>query len=946
MSLNQYKKKRKFSSTPEPAGSFRKIKKIDVKRNAHRKSKAFVVQKHRASHLHYDLRLEDENGALKSWAVPKGPTLDPKVKRLAMLVEDHPYDYLLFEGTIPKGNYGAGTVIVWDTGTYKSDRKLLDQFKVGKISFELKGKKLHGGFTLVRTKNENQWLLIKYNDEHAVIEDDLTASNPYSVLSGKTNHDLEQDVRTLPTTSTRVNLQPKSRKTSSNLATSTSTKKILNWEDERIQKTPNYKLPSKVRPMLAYPVDKAFDNKDWVFEVKWDGVRAIAFKENGKKVRIQSRNGNDITQKYPEISDALGLLPTNIKSVVFDGEIVVLDDKGYPDFQGHQHRMHVTDIQEIASLSKEIPATYYLFDILHYDGQDLKSKSYLERRKILSELVRISDMLKISDFVEEKGREMLRHTIRFNLEGIVAKRKSSRYFEGRRSREWLKIKNIRTQDCVVVGYTQGEGNRENVFGSLLLAVYNPADKSYQFVGHVGSGFDYDTLQEIYSMLQNIRANTMPVKYLPYKNRATTWVKPVLVTEIKFSRWTDEDIMRAPIFLRFRNDKSPEDCILAADQPVPTESVLDETIKEEDKDNAKGISKRERIMTHIKGRRSKSFPNGTSNGSSKVPSLTKDFSNLDKIYWPALGNSKPITKGELISYYDLVSNLILPHLRDRPLSLSRYPDGIHGKSFYHKDWDQSKPTEVNTVKVYSEERNDVINYLVCNNVESLQWIANLGSIEMHPWYSRFMDFEHCKTFELLYEEKCGLNFPDFIVLDLDPYIYSGKEKARAEPEYNLKGFRAATEVALDLKDILDQLNIISYVKASGKTGLHIYIPIVSKYSYNQTRSFAEILGKILLSKFPSKVTMEWSTVKRKGKVFFDYNQNSRGKTIASVYSVRPTPHATVSVPLKWNDLVDFDPRDFTLRTVPEIFKGKKDPWMGVLDKKQDISAIIMAAKELV
>jgi bifunctional non-homologous end joining protein LigD len=930
MSLNAYNRKRKFSSTTEPVGRNIKV------RNG--KAKAFVVQKHRATRLHYDLRLEDENGALKSWAVPKGPTLDPEVKRLAVLVEDHPYDYLLFEGIIPEGNYGAGTVIVWDHGTYRSERKILDQFKEGKISFELEGKKLRGHFTLIRTRNENQWLLIKANDRYAALGDDLTSSNPYSVLSKKTNDDFEQDSHSKPI-SAIGSIPLGGNALSSNLALSKAKKKIQSRTNDKIDQTSENKLPFKVRPMLSYPVDKAFDNKDWAFEVKWDGVRAIAYKEEERRaVRIQSRNGNNITQKYPEITNALENLPANIHSAVFDGEIVVLDNKGFPDFQGHQHRMHVNDKEEIERLSKEIPATYYIFDILYYDGEDVKKKSYLERRQILSKIIIPDDFLKISEFVEEKGSEMLRHTIKFNLEGIIAKRKLSRYYEGRRSREWLKIKNIRTQDCVIIGYTQGEGNRQNAFGSLLLAVYNPSDKSYKFVGHAGNGFDYKTIKEIISDLQEIRTSTMPVKFLPYKNRATTWVKPVLVAEIKFAQWTEEGIMRAPIFLRFRSGKRPEECTLEADQPVSAESVLPPTAEVGSEKATFTLS----LSTHGKDQAQVAFPNGVSKNAAD---MAKRFSNLQKIYWPATGGQKAITKGDLISYYEAVSKLILPHLKDRPLSLSRYPDGIYGKSFYHKDWHQSRPPYVKTVKVHSEQRDGVINYLVCNNLQSLLWIANLGAIEMHPWYSRIKDFEKCKSSETLFEEKCGLNFPDFIVLDLDPYIYSGKEKTGAEPEYNLKGFRAAAEVAFDLKDVLDELRIKSYIKCSGKTGLHVYIPTLPMFTYDQTRSFAEILGKILLSKSPNKITMEWSTAKRNGKVFFDYNQNSRGKTIASVYSVRPTPNATVSIPIRWADLDDFDPRDFTLRTVPEIFKSKRDPWREVLENKQDLSKVMMAAKEL-
>jgi bifunctional non-homologous end joining protein LigD len=922
MGLSQYEKKRKFSNTPEPMSLSRSGNVKDSKAKTHMNGKAFVVQKHRASHLHYDLRLEDESGALKSWAVPKGPTLDPQIKRLAVLVEDHPYEYLLFEGTIPKGNYGAGTVIVWDQGTYSVEKRLLDQFKEGKISFELHGKKLRGRFTLVRTKNENQWLLIKANDEYATSDDNLIASKPYSVLSDRTNEDLEHAFSHEAVAARRAR-QAKSNDRSANKIASKAKKRGQNRGQDKNHLESDQKLPSIVRPMLAYPVDKAFDNKDWVFEVKWDGVRAISYKEENRGVRIQSRNGNNITQKYPEISNAIENLPTNIRYALFDGEIVVLDDKGFPNFQGHQRRMHVNSKQEIDALSKEIPATYYIFDILNFDGKDLRINSYVERRKILAQVISLSNSLKISDFVEEKGQELLRHTLKFNLEGIVAKHKSSHYHEGIRSREWLKIKNIRTQDCVVVGYTKGEGNRRNIFGSLLLAVYEPTDKSYQFVGHVGSGFDYQTIREIYSKLQDIRTNSMPVKSLPYQNRATTWVKPILVAEIKFAQWTKEGIMRAPICMRFRSDKSPRECILEADQPVPTESVL-QTMTESEPEEARPLPVRRY----------------------DIPVAKLEFSNLQKVYWPAAGDRKPITKGDLISYYESVNELILPHLMDRPLSLSRYPDGIYGKSFYHKDWDKSKPPYVKTVKVHSEQRGDVINYLVCNNVQSLLWIANLGAIEMHPWFSRIKDFEHCNTSELLYEEKCGLNFPDFVVLDLDPFIYSGEEKAGEEPKYNLKGFRAAADVSYDLKDILDELKITSYVKSSGKTGLHVYIPTIPKFSYDQVRLFAEILGKILMSKFPSKITMEWSTAKRRGKVFFDHNQNSRGKTIASVYSVRPTPNATVSVPVKWEDLYDFNPGDFTLGTVPGIFKSKRDPWKGVLENKQDLSKIMMAAKELV
>ncbi len=907
--LHEYKRKRKFAKTPEPAG------KTNTKTVNESKLKAFVVQKHKASHLHYDFRLEDEQGVLKSWAVPKGPSMDSGIKRLAVLTEDHPYDYLLFEGTIPPGNYGAGIVIVWDHGPYRTEGTLIEQFEKGKISFELHGQKLRGKFSLIKIRNDKQWLLIKTNDEF-VTTDDLTVTNPSSVISGKVNADLDQ-----PNSS--QNRPITSKRTSNNNNRSVSKVKKGLDVSRRASKVSTNKtnvtgerLPSIIKPMLTSPVDKAFDSKDWVFEIKWDGVRAITFKEN-HAMRFQSRNGNDITLKYPEILKALEHTWVDVNySTIVDGEIVVLDKNGLPNFQGHQSRMNIQNNKEIEALSKQIPATYYVFDILYHNGKDLKMASYLERRQILSQILPVSERVKISDYIEEKGVDLLKHTIELNLEGLVAKRKASVYQEGIRSQDWLKIKNIKTQDCVVVGYTKGLGNRERYFGSLLMAVYDSQQEKFRFVGHTGSGFDYKTIDVIYSKLQKLITNSMPIDYLPYMNRQTTWVKPVLVAEIKFAGWTKEGIMRAPIFLRLREDKNPEECVIEADQRIAIKSII--------KDDYSATNATEQAMSLVK----------------------VDLTNLDKVYWKATQDHGIITKGDLINYYDSVSRLILPHLKDRPLSLNRYPDGVGGKSFYQKDWNHSKPDYVKTVRVHSEHRGEVINYIICNNRECLLWIVNLGAIEMHPWYSRIKDFDSCDSNSLLYEEKCGLNFPDFIVFDLDPYIYSGTEEKGKEPEYNLKGFRAAVEVAYNLRDILRELKIKSFVKTSGKTGLHIYVPITEQYTYDQTRTFAELIGKIIVSKFPKKVTMEWNTAKRKGKVFFDYNQNSRGKTIASVYSVRPTLSATVSIPVSWNKLDNVSPTDYSIMSVPSLTRGKRDEWEGVLVDKQDLGKILSTVKEMI
>jgi bifunctional non-homologous end joining protein LigD len=927
--LEEYNKKRNFVRTPEPVPNENAI--------GSRASKSrFVVQKHDATRLHYDFRLEDKKeGVLKSWAVPKGISPDPKIKRLAVLTEDHPVDYLLFEGVIPEGNYGAGTVIVWDTGSYKSEEEISDQFKKGKITFSLFGQKLSGKFKLIRIRSreeeENQWLLMKLADG-LESEEDLTINKPQSVLTGRTNDDLRNKEDKIDKSRTRKEKNTIKKELSEIQTTRANSIGTVTAKQQKEE------FPTKVKPMLSILVNKPFNSKEWVFEVKWDGVRSILFLHKKKGIlELQSRNGKSITHRYPELirplrfptssSSSSSSSPSMIKcreSVVLDGEIVVLDKKnGIPNFQSHQKRMNVDSIKEIENLSKEIPATYFFFDILYLDGTDLQDLPFLERRRILSDVIgKENARIKISQFIEEKGQEVSDKTKSMGLEGLVAKCKSSKYVQGIRSRDWLKIKHIRTQDCVVIGYTRGEGNRENYFGSLLLAALDPKDGKFRFVGHTGSGFDFVQLDKIYKKLQAMRIDKQPIDYVPYTNRVPIWIRPELVAEIKFSGWTEEKIMRAPIFLRFREDKGPKECLIEGEKP--TEKVLEKPVKEQEvqSKNAK-----------------ENLANEKTNGDSSYLL----FSNLDKVFWDETSTHPQLTKKDLIKYYDRVSSYLLPHLKDRPLSLSRYPDGIKGNSFYHKNWNQkNKPPFVQTARIYSESRDgNIINYIICNNKETLLWLANLGCIEMHPWYSRIHDFEMCqKRDDILYEEKCGLNFPDFIIFDLDPYIYSGQEGKGQEPEYNHKGFKAVVNVAYHLKDFFADLGIESFIKTSGKTGLHIFVPIANRYTYEQTRSFAEVIGRILLRRYPDKITMDWDTTKRKGKVFFDHNQNARGKTIASIFSARPTESATVSVPIKWDDLSRVLPTDYTILNVPDIFSKKAaNPWDNILEKKQDLSKIL-------
>jgi bifunctional non-homologous end joining protein LigD len=809
---------------------------------------------------------------------------------------------LLFEGVIPKGNYGAGTVIVWDTGTYTTESDLSEQFNKGKIGFTLNGQKLMGRYYLVRTSTENQWLVLKKSDQFDSKED-LTISKPESVLTGRNNDQLATTKRKQISSESNALYEAKNLK-----KTTSTTHKVSLPQD----------FPTNIKPMLATPVDRPFNNKDWVFEVKWDGIRSLFYINQTKGIlKLQSRNGIDITHRYPEIIESLKQIIKYNESAVVDGEIVVLNKEGYPEFGSHKERMSINSDREISRLSKTIPATYYLFDILYYGGQDLRNRDYIDRRKILNEIISRSNnnkkRVRISDYIEQQGVAVFENIKKMNLEGIIAKRKDSKYIQGLRSKDWLKIKNTKTQDCVVIGYTTGEGNREKYFGSLILAVYEQG--RLRFAGHTGSGFNINQLDRVYNMIKSMKIDKKPIDHIPYTNGKPTWIKPHLVAEVKFDNWTNEKILRAPIFQRLREDKSPEDCT------VQGERHLEEVVGQRGRDKGAGITATTLTITQ------------------KPNPLLDSFSNLDKVFWDRTSEHPQLTKKDLVEYYDSVSSYILPHLKDRPLSLSRYPDGIKGKSFYHKNWNQARPDYVKTVKVYSETRGDVINYILGNNKETLLWIANLGCIEMHPWYSRVIDSDSCKNSDELDEDKCGLSFPDFVIFDLDPYIYSGNENKGEEPEYNVKGFKSAVEVAFSLKELFDELKIISYVKTSGKTGLHIFVPIVRAYSYDQTRAFAEIVGTILTKRIPKKITTVWDTTQRSGKVFFDYNQNAKGKTIASVFSARPSVSATISMPVKWEELDDILPSDFTMLNVSDILKRNADPWRDILNKGQDLARIL-------
>ena len=602
--------------------------------------------------------------------------------------------------------------------------------------------------------------------------------------------------------------------------------------------------------------------------------------------------------------------------------------------------MNIDSLQSINILSNRYPAVYYVFDILYLDNDDLKELPFIERREILTNLIKKeNEKIRLSDFVEEFGIDVFESVKNINLEGVIAKHKRSKYQSGIRSKYWLKIKNIKTQDCIVIGYTRGEGNRKSYFGSLLLAAIDNSqngtsintndgvdsqdDSQLRFIGHTGSGFSFENLHIIHQKLREMEIPICPIRNVPYLNRETVWVKPITVIEVKFNDWTNNKIMRSPIFLRIRNDKPPSQCIIETPSIRTPNRIMSKIPKYEDNSDNSKINKSE---------------NNTKRGN-YLTEINKQFSNLKKEFWSATKDHPAITKGDLIEYYDKMNEQLLPFLQDRPLSLSRYPDGIYGKAFYQKDWKSEKPPYVRTAQVYSESNDDEINYIVCNNNETLLWLINLGCIEIHPWNSRVNDYSQCNRKDIIEKKQCGLNYPDFIVFDLDPYINIVDGNGSKEPGYSLKAFRATVEIAHSLRDIFDELNFKSYVKTSGKTGLHIFLPIINLYTFKQARDFAKIISQILNKRNPGKITTEWKTTVRKGKVFFDYNQNSIGKTLASIFSARPIENAPISVPLQWEELADIVPTDFTIMTVPGIYKRKINPWKDILSCKQNPEEIL-------
>ena len=899
--LQNYKGRRDFKRTSEPPAD---------RGSAGEGPLTFVVQKHAARQLHYDFRLEVD-GVLKSWAVSKGPSIDPKTKRLAVMVEDHPLDYSKFEGTIPRGDYGAGQVIVWDWGTYSPDEngelsfgdrtraeeRIRQGLTSGKLSISLRGEKLKGSWTLVKMQHSDKnWLLIKHRDKHADPHRDIL-SEETSVISRLTIDDLKSGH--LPSRMELVTARPND---------ATGAVKAV--------------FPSKLSPMLASPTATPFSDEQWLFEPKLDGFRTLAFVNNGE-VRLQSRRGFNVTEHYPALTESIKRQP--VSQLILDGEIIALDLKGRLCFQCLQG--YLKSINRIQAVQAEPPSAiiYYVFDILYLDGYDLKEVSLKQRKELLHSVLDINQDVRLVEHFSVDGQAVYRAAIENGLEGVVAKRQDSLYEPGKRSTSWLKIKAVTSEEFVVGAFTQGKGNRVKTFGALLLGYYDD-ERNLRYAGNVGSGFDNDTLSKIKKQLGNISIKKSPFYTETEQTGGVTWVKPELVVEVRFAQWTRDNRLRAPVFLRVRDDK-----LAASIHRVKFVEKVGKSLETASTD-------RPDASKHVL----EQLANSKNSLIIEVEEQKVSLSNLNKALWPEVGGSRALTKRDLITYLMRVSPWLLPHLRDRPLTLSRYPNGIYGQHFFQKHY-QLVPGFVTTVSLSSHDtpRQE---YLLCNNLPTLLWLGQIVDIELHTWFSRVKPGPDFKAdASVTGEADYYASYPDFIIFDIDPYIYSGKEAAGAEPELNRDAFSKTCQVALQLKQTLDSLSFPSFVKTSGQTGLHIFVPILRQLDFHGTRSAAETLSRFLLQLHPTEITVDWAVEKRKGKVFLDHNQNVRGKTLASIYSPRPNPEASVSVPLRWNELDKVYPTDFTILTAPDRLAKIGDLWVNILEAKIDMANLLSGIK---
>lgn len=885
--LADYERKRNFAATPEPKG-----------RPKRSPLPIFVVQRHAARRLHYDFRLE-VNGALASWAVPKGPPEERGEKRLAVHVEDHPIDYAKFEGEIPKGNYGAGQVQIWDKGTYEVEgtEPATAQIERGDFKFQLHGERLNGRFVLVKMRRSdrgNEWLLIRKESD------------------------------TAPSTAVHAGKPP----ASSGKVSDAIRKAISNPEE--LPGAKKTAVPDQIPVALATLADKPFSNPDWLFEIKWDGERAVSFVRDGE-VELRSRSGREITQEYPELKELPKRL--NARKAIIDGEVVVLDEAGRSDFMRIQQRFGV--LNPSVRLQQTVPVTYYAFDLLYYDGYDLRNVALESRKELLRSLLTPSERVRFSDHQIEKGIELYEVAKQQGLEGIIAKRRDSIY-PGKRSSLWLKFKIVQDIDVVIGGWTAPRKSREH-FGALLMGLYD-AEGNLDYIGSVGTGFTQDLLNSIYKTLQGLKTPDSPFRAAPKLKEAVHWVKPELVARVKFGQWTHDKKLRAPVFLGFQEDRAANDCRF--DNQVTAEVAAPAGASVADTSNRDSSAARPDAEIGKHDLREKKSPRDTSLGmtaqgngrgqggkadaqaakarskaSSNKEAVVRDLekelasghgeslavdlngkrvnlTHLNKIYFPDDG----LRKRDVLLYYLRVAPHILPFLKDRPLVLKRYPNGIDEQFFFQKEA-TSAPDWIRTVQIDSKERGGKMPYFLADDRADLLYLTNLGCIDHNPWSSRFDNQDH----------------PDYVFFDLDPT--------------NGTSFDVVLKVARAIYKQLEALKVRVYMKTSGASGFHMFIPLEPEYTYEEVRLFAGAIGQRVQAELPSLVTSERTVSKRrKGTVLIDALQNAKGKPLASVYSLRPFRGAPFSAPVSPRELAKgFEPKQFNIETILDRLKRPGDLW---------------------
>lgn len=866
--LETYRAKRSAGGTPEPMGSGGAVPVVTpapapapAAGPVPGRAGVFVIHEHKATRHHWDLRLEID-GVLCSWAVPKPPSMDPDDKRLAVKVENHPLEYVDFEAVIPPGNYGAGPMIVWDRGLFLPLVDAAQGMRDGEIKFELRGYKLRGAFTLVHTgkhrrgrgsgKGSDEWLLIKKRDPWA--EGWLAAGQPIaatSILSGLTVDELAGGAARIA--ALRAELAGRG------------------LPARTIE-------PRGFQPMLCHTADAPFSSPAWIYELKYDGFRMIAFGGAGR-AELRYRSGQDATARFPEIAAALRALPC--PGVVLDGEVVVLDGEGRPVFNLLQQRAQLSRASEVQRAAAALPATLFVFDLLGVDGLDLRGQPLVERKAYARRLVPPVGPLRYADHIEQQGEAFLAAVVAKGLEGVVAKRADSTY-KGARSRDWLKLKVDPEIDVAICGYTPPKGTRPGL-GALYLCLRD--HPTWVFAGKVGTGLDTDALVALRARLDALPAWSPPFGRPEHVDGAR-WVHPELVCTIRYREWIDGDsgrVPRFPVFVRLRDDKTAEECTVPApavaggaaapgrapaleidDAPAPQgEVVVDEAPRE------------------------------------------LRLTNLKKVFWPEDG----YTKGDLIAYYRAIAPWILPYLKDRPTVMTRFPDGIHGKSFYQKDLPEWVPPWLRTIALWSEGSGREIHYTLIDDADGLAYLANLGTIPLHVWSSRVPDVQR----------------PDWTIVDFDP---------KGAPRENV------VPLALAVHAVCEQIGLPNYVKTSGQTGLHVLIPLARQLTHDQARMLAYLIAMVVEHQHRDIATTHRNPARRGGRVYLDWGQNAHGQLLVAPFSVRPVVGARVSMPLTWDEVVPgLDPGRFTIETALARMESRGDPMRPVLTEQVDLLAAL-------